>query len=299
MTDGDAPPTDASDPARSGRAHGAGEPRPRTVIEAICAQDFEKLRRWALAHPDPYIVRPEPADRAPEPEPEPAKPRPRARATPNAPADHPGALLRWLPARLARLYRGLAQGPSHTPAAPACAPHPSPSPRSPSACASACSGSRPSRTPFANAGPSPSGCSASHPAIAAWNRGATTRSPATPQPATAAPTAPTPATSIAAPATATGRPNAACTGWRRARRSACSPSAAPGRTPAAASVPRGHPAHRQARRSGPRSAGQAAAHDAPPIPAAGSSSSGARPRPRSCATTRASCNTCFSAAAPA
>ncbi len=55
MTDGDTPPDDASDPAGSGRAHGAGEPRPRvrTVMERVYAHNLEKLRRWAVAHPEP------------------------------------------------------------------------------------------------------------------------------------------------------------------------------------------------------------------------------------------------------
>src|SRR5271166_3609287 len=106
MTDGDAPPDDASDPAGSGRAHGTAEPRPRwpTPQERVWAHYAAKLRQWSLAHPDPYLAPPEP-----DPVPEPETPAP-ARATAGAHADHahrPGGVLRWLPASLQRLYRRL------------------------------------------------------------------------------------------------------------------------------------------------------------------------------------------------
>src|SRR5271165_3193790 len=106
MTDGDAPPDDASNPAGSGRAHGAAEPRPRvpTAMERVCAHNLEKLRRWAAAHPEPS-GRPEPPS-PPAPEPEPP-PGPR-RATPCA-SGQPRGVFRWLPASLQRLYRRLAE----------------------------------------------------------------------------------------------------------------------------------------------------------------------------------------------
>ena len=113
MSDGASPLDDASDPAGSGRAHGAGEPRPRflTAMERVCAHNFEQLRRWAVAHPEPSD-RPQPdlpGALAPEPDP-PAQPKQAARrATPTAPAHHTGRVLRWLPASLQRLYRRLAE----------------------------------------------------------------------------------------------------------------------------------------------------------------------------------------------
>ena len=113
MSDGDTSPADASDPAGSGRAHGAEEPRPPfpTAMERVWAHNFDKLRRWALAHPDPSLAPPKPDEPpAPDtdgPDPEPAR-QARARATP-APADQPGRVLRWLPASLQRLYRRLAE----------------------------------------------------------------------------------------------------------------------------------------------------------------------------------------------
>src|SRR5208337_1634517 len=90
MRDGDAPPADASNPAGSGRAHGAGEPRPLfpTVMEWVWAHNFERIRRWAAAHPE--------ASGRPTPDP----------ASATAP-DHPGRLLRWLPTSLQRLYERL------------------------------------------------------------------------------------------------------------------------------------------------------------------------------------------------
>src|SRR5271165_5788188 len=105
MTDGDAPPDDASNPAGSGRAHGAAEPRPRvpTAMERVCAHNLEKLRRWAAAHPEPS-GRPEPSS---PPAPEPERPGAR-RATAGAPAGPPRGVFRWLPARLVRLYERLA-----------------------------------------------------------------------------------------------------------------------------------------------------------------------------------------------
>jgi|SRR5271165_948552 len=115
MSDGDAPPTHASDPAGSGRAHGAGEPRRfPTAMERLYAHNVEKLRRWALAHPDPLAPPQSDDTPAPEPDasqPEPARPAGRARAT-QAPADQPGRVLRWLPASLQRLYRRLIEAPA-------------------------------------------------------------------------------------------------------------------------------------------------------------------------------------------
>src|SRR5271166_4739900 len=126
MSDGDAPPTHASDPAGSGRAHGAGEPRRfPTARERLYAHNVEKLRRWALAHPDPLAPPQSDDTPAPEPDasqPEPARPAGRARAT-QAPADQPGRVLRWLPASLQRLYRRLIEA---RPYAPRTRPRPIP-----------------------------------------------------------------------------------------------------------------------------------------------------------------------------
>src|SRR5271166_2858375 len=110
MTDGDAPPDDASDPAGSGRAHGTAEPRPRwpTPQERIWAHYAAQLRQWSRVHRDPYLNPPKSdAPSAPEAEDPPAP----ARAVPHAHADHtdrPG-VLRWLPASLQRLYRRLVE----------------------------------------------------------------------------------------------------------------------------------------------------------------------------------------------
>src|SRR5271157_5460289 len=112
----DAAPNETSDPAGSGHANGTGEPRPPrpSLWEQISRTHEERRRRSAEAHaraaaayaglkaasePAP------PAPRAPQTDPHPSLPATGRRT--RGPADCPGRVLRWLPARLVRLYRGL------------------------------------------------------------------------------------------------------------------------------------------------------------------------------------------------